>query len=213
MTEMSSKVINMGKRFFIAGCGGLGCYIVENLIRLGADKIVVCDADVFSESNLDRQLYSMPASLGKSKVECAKKRAEDLGFNGEFIAVHEFISEDNIDELLNGCDVAIDALDNTKARFILEDACERKSIPMVHGAVAKESYQVAVVSPGSKLMHTLYGDQEISNATKTYAFTVASCAATQSAEGFKLANGEKSNLENKLLMADLYTNTYEVISL
>ena len=40
------------KRIFVAGCGGLGGYLIESLLRLGVGGITVCDGDEFEPSNL-----------------------------------------------------------------------------------------------------------------------------------------------------------------
>ena len=39
------------KHVFVAGCGGLGGYVMECLARLGVGHITVVDGDVFEESN------------------------------------------------------------------------------------------------------------------------------------------------------------------
>ena len=201
------------KTIFIAGCGGLGCFVVENLIRLNAGKIVVCDGDVFSTSNLNRQLYSSPNNIGQFKVSCAKNRAIELGFAGDFMAVPHFIDADNAESLIQGVDIVIDALDNTNARFILEDACEKLNIPLIHGAVGTWNYQIAVVMPGSKLLRNLYEGKSEKNSVETFAFTVEACSAAETAEACKLLAGEDSELSNSLLIADLKDNTYEIIKM
>ncbi|HPZ59963.1 MAG TPA: ThiF family adenylyltransferase, partial [Bacillota bacterium] len=53
-------------KVFVAGCGGLGGYVIEELARLGIGHITAADGDVFEESNLNRQLLSSVALLGKS---------------------------------------------------------------------------------------------------------------------------------------------------
>src|SRR5690554_6570239 len=62
----------------VLGCGGLGGYIIEMLARLGIGTITAVDGDVFSETNLNRQLYCDENSLGKSKAKIAKKRINSV---------------------------------------------------------------------------------------------------------------------------------------
>lgn len=163
------------RNYLVVGCGGLGCYIVEGLLRLGVKKITVCDPDVFDESNLNRQLYSSPSNIGKLKVLAAKERAEELGYKGRFAAYPAVFDA----SMLNGADVVIDALDNIKTRLELEDLCSEKGIPLVHGAVEGCVYQVGVSMPGSRLLHRIYeGAREPENKS-TNVFTVQACAAHQ----------------------------------
>ena len=52
------------KRVLVAGCGGLGGYITENLLRLGIGHITAVDGDSFDVSNgsfLPRRLLSAKA--------------------------------------------------------------------------------------------------------------------------------------------------------
>ena len=44
-----------GKRVCIAGCGGLGGYLLEYFLRIGIGHITVIDGDCFEESNLNRR--------------------------------------------------------------------------------------------------------------------------------------------------------------
>ena len=98
--------INLNKSFLVVGCGGLGCFIIEFLLRLGVKKIVVCDPDVFDESNLNRQLYSTPVNIGTKKVTAAMERAKELRFKGEFTALDGAFER----AMLEGIDIAIDNL-------------------------------------------------------------------------------------------------------
>ena len=60
---------------FVAGCGGLGGYLIEMLLRLGVGTIRAADGDTFEASNLNRQLLSSPSLLGMPKAEAAAARA------------------------------------------------------------------------------------------------------------------------------------------
>ena len=59
------------RRVFLAGCGGLGGYLLEHLLRAGVGAITVCDGDTIVPSNLNRQLLADMESLGRSKTEAA----------------------------------------------------------------------------------------------------------------------------------------------
>jgi len=43
-------------RIAVLGVGGLGGPLAENLVRSGCQDLVICDFDVFDESNLNRQI-------------------------------------------------------------------------------------------------------------------------------------------------------------
>ena len=111
------------KRVLVVGCGGLGGYICEMLLRAGVGFVRAVDGDVFEKTNLNRQLLSSVSALGKNKAAAAAERAAQIAPESGFEAVCEFLSEENAASLLRGCDCAIDALDNVPARRILSKAC------------------------------------------------------------------------------------------
>ena len=55
------------KKVLVAGCGGLGGHLIENLLRIGVGEIVAVDGDVFEPSNLNRQLLSQPPCLAPQR--------------------------------------------------------------------------------------------------------------------------------------------------
>lgn len=56
-------------RVAIAGAGGTGSAIAEQLVRLGVRKLLLVDADCLSLSNVTRVYGSTPADVGRPKVE------------------------------------------------------------------------------------------------------------------------------------------------
>ena len=62
----------------VAGCGGLGGWIIEILARAGVGKLILADGDTFGENNLNRQLYAAEENLGEPKAEAAARRTAKL---------------------------------------------------------------------------------------------------------------------------------------
>lgn len=58
----------------VFGLGGVGGGAVESLARMGIGNFTLVDNDVFSQSNLNRQLLSTYDTIGKEKTEIAKAR-------------------------------------------------------------------------------------------------------------------------------------------
>ncbi len=190
-------------RVLVLGCGGLGGYIIENLLRMGVGHITAVDGDVFDESNLNRQLLSLEDNVDCRKAEAAALRAKAVNSNVEFTAVSEFFTAENAKALVSGHDLVMDALDNAEARLLLEDTCGELDVPFVHGAVNGWILQAAVVTPGSRLMHTLYAAPAKSENKSTLPMVAQLCAAQQCSEAVKLLCGRPSAIENRLLVGDL----------
>lgn len=204
------------KRVVIIGCGGLGGYLLEQLGRLGVGFIRVVDPDLFEESNLNRQLLSSNLNLGKPKVLAAKHRMLAVNPLVEVDAIQEGMTAANATDLLAGCDLVLDALDNIPDRFILQQAAKTAQIPLVHGAVAGWQGQVCLVLPGQDLLNLIYGDSEEYSGeeqeTGTLAFTVGLIASLMTAISLQtLLNKEIP--ERKLLLLDAKNLEFTKLSL
>ena len=196
----------------IVGCGGLGGYIAEMLIRLGVGTITAVDGDCFNESNLNRQLYCTLSSIGKLKSEAVRSRAEDINADIRVIALSEFLTADNAVSILEGCDLVIDALDSIEARHVLHNACSLLSINMVYGAIGPWSVQYGVIPPNSELFSKLSAASEYHGDT-VLSFVPALCASYQVCEAVKLLTGNGSELMGKLCSIDLLSGEQTVIEI
>lgn len=204
------------KRVLILGCGGLGGYLCEYLVRLGVGHITAADPDRFDASNLNRQILSSAETLGRGKAQAARQRASAVNADVQFRAVEAAFNADTAENLLADADLVLDALDTAADRLLLEDACAAAGLTLVHGAVQGWMAQVAVVTPGSGALHRLYGGGAaagVGGDRSCLAFTPAWCAAVQAAEAVRLLVGRPASLAGRLLLADLQTMDVDVIQL
>ena len=201
------------RRVLVAGCGGLGGYLIEYLARMGVGEITAVDGDVFEPSNLNRQLLSTQALLGTGKALAARERVRAVNPAVAVRAVEAFLDGENAGGLVRGQDLVLDALDSVPARLLLEDACAREGVTIVHGAIQGWSAQVSVVPAGSGLLRRLYGSQATPREKSSLPFTPPLCAAVQAAEAVKLLCGRAPELAGKLLLADLRRMEWDVLTL
>ena len=66
LTETEREILEKA-RIGIAGAGGLGSNCAMHLVRAGLRKFVICDFDVVSASNLNRQFFFRD-QIGRKKV-------------------------------------------------------------------------------------------------------------------------------------------------
>ena len=201
------------RRVFLAGCGGLGGYLLEHLLRAGVGAITVCDGDTIVPSNLNRQLLADMESLGRSKTEAACARAALVNPEAAVEARPVFLTADNALGLIAGHDLALDALDSPAARRILASACRQAGIPLVHGAIRGWYAQAAVILPDSGMMEQLYpADAPAAPDQGSLSPTVGLCAAIQAGEAVKLLCGRPRPPAGRLLWVDLVEQEYQVVS-
>jgi molybdopterin/thiamine biosynthesis adenylyltransferase len=201
LTEEECAVLR-GKTVFVAGCGGLGGYLIEMLLRLGVGEIRAADGDVFEASNLNRQLLSSPSTLGSGKAAAAAARAREINPEVRFAAVSDFVTDENAAELVKGCDAVLDALDNITARRLLATACAEAGVPLIHGAICGWTAQAAVVMPGDDLIGRIYPEGSRLSSKASLSFTPPFCAAMQTALCTRILTGRPVET-GRLYVADL----------
>ena len=201
LTEAECALLRT-KTVFVAGCGGLGGFLIEMLLRLGVGAIRAADGDAFEASNLNRQLLSSPQALGMPKAEAAAARAALVNPDVRFVPIPEFVTEENAARLIRGCDAVLDALDNIEARRILARACAKENIPLIHGAICGWSAQAAVILPGDDLFDRIYPEGARLSSKTSLSFTPPFCAALQVALCTRLLTGRPLE-SGRLYLADL----------
>lgn len=203
-------------RVCVIGCGGLGGYVVEMLGRIGIGYLTVIDSDDFEESNLNRQLFSDMAVLGKSKVEVARERMKAVNPLVDIQDLQVRLTEANVQDLIWGHDVVVDALDNRETRLVLQAAAEDLGIPMVHGAIAGWYGQVTTIFPGDRSLDLLYSRSSSATLEESLgnpSFTPALVAAIQASETIKVLIGRGELLRGRLLYIDLLGQQYVTLPL
>ncbi|PKN67741.1 MAG: hypothetical protein CVU54_16275 [Deltaproteobacteria bacterium HGW-Deltaproteobacteria-12] len=143
----------------IIGAGGLGGTVVHGLARLGVGRLSICDGDAFEESNLNRQLLARLDRLGMNKARCA---ADEIALINPAIEVTVFdvwADETTLSEILEGCQIAVDCLDNMTSRYHLQSASELMGIPLIHGSLGGMEGFVMIIRPGEAGLTKLYGPE------------------------------------------------------
>ena len=179
--EEREFAILRGKKVLIAGCGGLGGYLVEYLLRAGVGRIVAADPKRFERSNLNSQLLCTEETIGRCKALAAAGRvalvAPDIRFTGHICRLDSL----SLPGLLRGCDAALDALDNVESRRLLKAECDRQDVPYFFGAVSGWVAHAALSRKGDALTEILYPEEYKQKEAGILPFTPALGAAMQAA--------------------------------
>ena len=211
LTEAECALLR-SKRILVVGCGGLGGHIIDQLARIGVGALRVVDGDVFEESNLNRQLLSSVSLLGVSKAKAAAAHIRNVNLDVKTEAVDAFVTEENVRELIWGCDAVLDALDNIPSRRLLAAACSEMGIPYVYGAISGWVAQAAISMPGDGLIGKLYPAEIEVRDKSVLSFTPALCASVQTALCVKLLAGRPVTT-GTVYYVDLLNQEFEAIAM
>ncbi len=120
------------KRVAIFGCGGVGGYVVEGLVRSGIGHIDVFDNDDVDITNLNRQLIALHSTLERDKIDVIQERMLDIN---PFLVIktHKmFYLPENAQSIdLSHYDYVIDAIDTVTAKIELIVRAEQAGVPII----------------------------------------------------------------------------------
>lgn len=198
----------------IVGSGGLGGYVLEQLLRIGIGSITIIDYDIFEETNANRQILCTEENIGKAKVDIAKEHAKLINSDVNVSTVLAKLTNENAKYLLQGYDIIVDALDSGKDKLVLFNGARLLNIAVMHGAIQEWSLQASLIMPNDSFsLEYLYDDKSEQKNISCLAFTPAICASIQVAEVVKYLCRRECVLNGKLLHMNISTMEIQLLSL
>ncbi len=107
-------------RVAVFGIGGVGGYVVEALARSGVGTLDLIDNDKVSLTNLNRQIIATHSTIGRYKVDVAKKRVLDIN-PAAVVNTYRifFVPETAADFDFHAYDYVVDAIDTVTGKIQL----------------------------------------------------------------------------------------------
>ncbi len=140
----------------LLGGAGIGSVIAECALRFGFENMTIVDGDKVEESNLNRQNY-VRSDIGKMKAETLCKRLLKINPKASISFVNQFITKENVKDIISGHNIAINALDfKDDVPFEFDRICSTQKIPVLHPynfgwagfltIVSPQGYQLSEIS-------------------------------------------------------------------
>jgi len=202
----------------IVGMGGLGCPAAQSLVTAGIGELVLIDGDDVELSNLHRQMLHGEDDIGKKKVVSAKESLSKINALTSIESIDVYLDEQYGLDLIQNCDVIIDATDNIETRQLIDRLSKESNIPMVYGGLYRWEGQVAVLNVnGSPGYRELFPEPPSGGDTCADAGVLGMLpniiGNIQALEAVKLIIGIEPNLVGKLLMYDGMNHSTQIIKL
>lgn len=193
----------------VVGVGGLGNPITARLAAMGVGKIRIVDRDVIELSNLHRQTMFNEDDVGQVKVETAAKKLRKLNPDIIIEELPVSINDYTAFDVVDGCDVVIDALDSVNARYSLNRACIEKKIPFVTGAAVGVTGQSFTILPyESACYHCLFpaldeDSMPTCSIEGVHPSILSIIGGIEVSEAVKIITEKEPSLRDKVLHVDL----------
>ena len=202
-------------RFMVVGLGGLGSFVAQELVRLGAKNLLLVDNDRVDRSNLNRQILYDLSDVGKSKAMVAAQKLKKVAPDAKIEAFDTRLTKANGAYLVSRCDIVLDCSDNFETKKLLNRLCYASGRGLISAGVGSWEGWVATFPFFKKdeeaipCLECLFpGDlealQELGNGNlPTAVTTVAVIGSIQVQEVVNLVSEKGENLEGKTLIVDL----------
>lgn len=117
----------------VIGVGGVGSWAVEALARSAIGELTLIDLDNVAESNINRQIQAMTATVGQPKIEALAQRIAQINPFCRVNLIEDFITPDNLQAMIGDrhYDYVIDAIDSVKAKTALVAFCRAHKIALI----------------------------------------------------------------------------------
>ena len=129
------KILN--SRVLVIGMGGLGCPVAEFLTRSRIGSIGIVDHDLVSLSNIHRQTLYDEKDLGKSKVNVAQKKLENINSKTKINIFNFKLDKKKFIKIIKNYDYVVDGTDNFETKFLINDISLKYKKFLVTGAISK----------------------------------------------------------------------------
>ncbi len=192
----------------LIGCGGLGCVIANNLARGGVGRIKIVDNDIVELPDLQRQiLFNEEDAKNKSpKAQVAVEKLRRINSSIQLEAKICEVEPKNIENLIEGSHLVLDATDNMKTRFLINEACVKNKIPWIYGGVfGSIGMSMTVVPEETPCLTCVFGEFSSFPELGTIPLINAApiiIASWQTTEALKILVGDE-NLNHDLIYLDL----------
>ena len=119
-------------RVAVFGIGGVGGYTVEALARSGIGAIDIIDDDKICLTNLNRQIFALHSTIGRSKVDVAEERISDINPECSVTKHQTFFSPETAGSFdFSEYDYVVDAIDTVTGKIELVMRAESYGTPII----------------------------------------------------------------------------------
>lgn len=204
----------------LIGTGGLGSPLGMYLAAAGVGRIGLVDYDVVDYSNLQRQIIHGTKDVGRSKLDSAKERIQDINPHVQIDTYHVPLTSENALQIMEPYDVIVDGTDNFPTRYLTNDACVILGKPNVYGSIFRFEGQASVFDARvGPCYRCLFPEPPPPGLVPSCAeggvlgVLPGTIGAIQTTETIKLILGIGSTLVGRLLLYDALNMTFDFVKL
>lgn len=116
----------------VVGCGAVGGFALEALVRAGVGHLIAVDFDVVSASNINRQLLATSQTIGQKKTFLAMQRVKEIAPDVKMDTLDLLVNAETLSQIADQkVDFVIDAIDALNPKTLLIEMLMSRKIPFI----------------------------------------------------------------------------------
>jgi adenylyltransferase/sulfurtransferase len=204
-------------RVVLAGCGALGSASADMLVRAGVGTLRIVDRDFIELNNLQRQTLFDEEDIraGLPKAVAAEIKLRRVNSQVRIEANVDDINARNIETLLGGFDLIVDATDNFETRYLVNDFAVKTGTPWIYGGAVRCEGRTLTIVPGrTPCLRCVYetppepGSVPTAETAGILGPLVNVVSSMQVTEALKLLAGRTADLRRGLLSFDVWRGVF-----
>lgn len=137
----------------LVGCGSVGSFLAEILVRHGVGGIIMIDPDTVEAANLSRTVY-LHSDIGSPKVAALTTHLQDINPDVHVRAIQEpllHLSEGDQADLIDASNIVVGATDDPAAQAALNHRAYAYGVPAVFPALYRQAHagEIVITVPGA----------------------------------------------------------------
>ncbi len=146
----------------VAGAGGTGSAVIEQLIRLGVGHLILADGKKLDRSNISRVYGSEVSDVGISKAVLMSRLARHIGLGTEVEVVEKPITYQSAMKRFCNCDAIFGCTDDQWGRALLSQLSLQYCVPIFDlgvkidsqgGTIRSIAGRVTTLMPGLRCLY------------------------------------------------------------
>jgi molybdopterin/thiamine biosynthesis adenylyltransferase len=132
----------------VTGVGGLGGTAALYLAVAGVGRLILVRGGELRLDDMNRQILMTHDWVGRPRVFKAQETLQDINPDVQVDAIFEYVTPENVDDLVQSADLALDCAHNFDERNLLNEACVRWRKPMIEAAMSDMEAYLTTIVPG-----------------------------------------------------------------
>jgi molybdopterin/thiamine biosynthesis adenylyltransferase len=143
-----------GMRVGVVGLGGTGSVVLQELCYLGVKNFLLIDPDIVELSNLNRLAGATPDSVGRAKVDVARRWSLQICPDAQVEAVQDSVLKASVARTLADTDFVFSCTDSHGSRAVLNQLSYQYLVPLIDMGVviATQKRQITHVAARTQML-------------------------------------------------------------